>query len=179
MLGAIYAWRRNGGMRWPRYERSDAIMDLRAASRTSNSLNIALASPLLILPSCAQSRSVLDRWNHRALSAPPLQPPVRPVTPTAKPGSQLSPREQLSARRNRSPSARKKRVLSIIWSDALCNVRHLSSEGRYLFHACTVYLSCRALTGTPLAASRRRPTGFCLPQGLWHSHRPSQHVLRV
>lgn len=61
------------------------------------------------------------------------------------------------------------------WSDALSNVRHLSSEGRYLFHACTVYLSCRALTGTPLAASRRRPTGFCLPQGLWHSHRAS-HV---
>jgi hypothetical protein len=37
MLEAIYAWRRKGGMRWPRYERSDAIMDLRAASRTSNS----------------------------------------------------------------------------------------------------------------------------------------------
>jgi hypothetical protein len=37
MLEAIYAWRRKGGMRWPRYERSDAIMDLRAASRISNS----------------------------------------------------------------------------------------------------------------------------------------------
>ncbi|KAI0005330.1 hypothetical protein BJV74DRAFT_215817 [Russula compacta] len=38
MLGAIYAWRRNGaaGWGWPRSERSDAIMDLRAASRNSN-----------------------------------------------------------------------------------------------------------------------------------------------
>ena len=46
MLEAIYAWRRNGGMRWPSYERSDAIMDLRAASRPLNSFN----RPLLILP---------------------------------------------------------------------------------------------------------------------------------
>jgi hypothetical protein len=37
MLEAIYAWRRNGGMGSPRSERSDAIMDLRAASRNSNS----------------------------------------------------------------------------------------------------------------------------------------------
>ena len=37
MLEAIYAWRGNGGMGVAkRYERSDAIMDLRAASRNSN-----------------------------------------------------------------------------------------------------------------------------------------------
>ena len=38
MLEAIYAWRGNGGMGVAKKsERSDAIMDLRAASRNSNS----------------------------------------------------------------------------------------------------------------------------------------------
>ena len=35
----------------------------------------------------------------------------------------------------------------------------------------TVYLSARALRELLLPLPNRRSTGFCLPQGLWHSHR--------
>ena len=93
MLEAIYAWRRNGGMRWPRYERSDAIMDLRAASRTSNSSNIALTRPLLILQLrtiALSSGSLTPQGTQRTTATPP----VRRVTLPAKPGSQFIPSPQ-------------------------------------------------------------------------------------
>jgi hypothetical protein len=133
MLEAIYAWRRNGGMRWPRYERSDAIMDLRAASRTSNWFK---HGPLLILP----LSWIVD--SHRALSSTTANTPC--------PSCRVM---------NPSLSARE------IDQEAIVLVLQTSE------HALSISLSSRALTGTPLAASQRRPTGFCLQHGLWHSHR--------
>lgn len=87
MLEAIYAWRRNGGMRWPRYERSDAIMDLRAASRTSNSFN---AGPSLSSPA-AHNRAQFWIVDSTGYSAHDRYTPVRRVTPPPKPGSQFTP----------------------------------------------------------------------------------------
>ncbi|KAF8499015.1 hypothetical protein F5888DRAFT_130921 [Russula emetica] len=170
MLEAIYAWRRNGGMRWPRYERSDAIMDLRAASRTSNSFNIALTRPLLILPHLRTiALSFLDRWHHRALSVPPLHPLCPPCDPSSQARISVHSNPHLVSTTerplNRSPFARKKRVLYHYL--VRCTLQRSPSPARRedtsFMHALSIFPAGR-LTGTPLAASRRRPTGFCLQQ---------------
>ena len=150
MLEAIYAWRRNGGMRWPSYERSDAIMDLRAASRNSNSLQPerpSLSYQRLHTVTIAGSFVAVPQTPYHLHTPCPILSPL----PTLAPDLAQS-REHRGARENRSPFARKKRVASIIWSDALYNVRHLSSEGRYLFHGLSIFPP--GVTGTPLAPSR-------------------------
>ena len=88
---------------------------------------------------------------------------VHPLHPGPDLGSFPISYEPLSARENRSPFFAKE---DIIWSDAQQHSLSLSSEGRYLLSMLTGISLARILS-----ISNRRPTGFCLPQGLWHSHR--------
>jgi hypothetical protein len=130
MLEAIYAWRRNGGMRWPRYERSDAIMDLRAASRTSNSFNIALLIPPQLRTIALTSGSLTPQGTQRTAATPP----VCRVTPPPKPGSHFIPPLHLVSTeapvKSITVCAKEASAVSIIWSDALCNVRPSQLGGK-------------------------------------------------
>ncbi len=146
MQEAIYAWRRNGGMRWPRYERSDAIMDLRATLRTLNFVQqSALPLPLSRLP----SRSVLGSLTTAHSAHDHTHPPVGRVTARAKPGSQFTPHLVST------PSARaidhRLRERSE-WGPSFGLRPQLGGK---MPLSCTHCLSFRrALTGTPLAASQ-------------------------
>ena len=75
MLRAIYAWRRKRAS--PRSERSDAIMDLRAGSRNSNSILVPISfanpRPLTLSlhqppPPCPGSRFMCARSNRSPFS---------------------------------------------------------------------------------------------------------------
>ena len=158
MLEAIYAWRRNGGMRWPSYERSDAIMDLRAASRNSNS-QIQGRPPY---PSCAPSRSFLTR---STIASPPyhLHNPLSALAP-------LQPRPDLArSREHRAPAKIDHRLRERSEWPPLFGQMHFTTFAISARREDTSFTHCLSfrpgVTGTPLAPPDQAPNGVLLTTG--------------